>query len=56
TELEASLKRALRQSDEHNTLWKGAMIGMQVTAVLQNIYVSQSQLQLQSVEEKGTKK
>ncbi|KAK0432084.1 hypothetical protein EV421DRAFT_1851041 [Armillaria borealis] len=39
TELEASLQRALRESDEHNTLWKGAMIGMQATAVLQNIYM-----------------
>ncbi|KAK0438462.1 hypothetical protein EV421DRAFT_1824902 [Armillaria borealis] len=56
TELEASLQKALRESDERNTLRKGAMIGMQATAVLQNIYVSQSQLQLQSAEEKGTKK
>ncbi|PBK82205.1 hypothetical protein ARMGADRAFT_873076, partial [Armillaria gallica] len=56
TELEASLQRALRELDKHNTLRKGAMIEMQATAVLQNIYVSQSQLQLQSAEEKGTKK
>ncbi|KAK0430972.1 hypothetical protein EV421DRAFT_1855739 [Armillaria borealis] len=56
TELEASLQKALRESDECNTLRKGAMIGMQATAVLQNIYVSQSQPQLQSAEEKGTKK
>ncbi|KAK0431516.1 hypothetical protein EV421DRAFT_1853303 [Armillaria borealis] len=56
TELEASLQKALRESDERNMLQKGAMIGMQVAAVLQNIYVSQSQLQLQSAEEKGTKK
>ncbi|PBK77862.1 hypothetical protein ARMSODRAFT_968150 [Armillaria solidipes] len=56
TELEASLQRALRELDKRNTLRKGAMIGMQATAVLQNIYVSQLQLQLQSAEETGTKK
>ncbi|KAK0451961.1 uncharacterized protein EV420DRAFT_1274010, partial [Desarmillaria tabescens] len=56
TKHEANLCEALQESEGQNICWKGSMIGMQATAVLQNIYIGQSQLQLQSAKEKSKRK